>query len=157
MKTSIAILCLSCLLGPAFVQISLAQGKEVAVVVNPKNAANNVSRSELRKIFAGEKRSWPGGLSIKLVVRAPGTYERVVLLRLLGMSESEYKQYWIAQVFHGDAQAEPVALFSNGMQKEAIVVFPGAIALVTLEDVRPGMKVLRVDGHLPGEPGYPVY
>jgi hypothetical protein len=79
------------------------------------------------------------------------------LLRLLGMSESEYKQYWIAQVFRGDSQAEPVALFSNGMQKEAISAFPGAIALVTIGDVKPGMKVLKVDGHLPGEPDYPVH
>jgi hypothetical protein len=42
------------------------------------------------------------------------------------------------------------------MQKEAIMVFPGAIALVDLIDVKPGMKVLKVDGHSPGEPGYPV-
>ena len=73
------------------------------------------------------------------------------------MNESEYKQYWIAQVFHGEAQAEPVTVFSNGMQKEAIGAFPGAIALVDLADVKPGMKVLKVDGHLPGEPGYPVH
>ena len=24
------------------------------------------------------------------------------------------------------------------------------------KEVRPGLKVLRVDGHLPGEPGYPL-
>jgi hypothetical protein len=79
----------------------------------------------------------------------------MVLLRLLGMSESEYKQHWTAQVFRGEAQSEPVALFSNGMQKEAITVYPGAVALVKNQDVRAGMKVLRVDGHLPGEQGYP--
>ncbi len=152
-----AILLLSCLLEPVLVQISLARNQDVAVVINPSNQVSNVTRSELRKIFAGEKRTWPGGLSIKLVVRVPGSYERVVLLRLLGISEGEYKQYWIAQVFRGDAQAEPVALFSNGMQKEAIGAFPGAIALVDLRDVKPGMKVLKVDGHLPGEPGYPVH
>lgn len=127
------------------------------MVVNPKNPVNDITKSELRKIFAGEKRTWARGVSIKLVVRAPGSLERVVLLRLLGMSESEYKQYWIAQVFHGEAQAEPVALFSNGMQKEAIAAFPGAIALVTLGDVKPGMKVIKVDGHSPGEPGYSLH
>jgi ABC-type phosphate transport system substrate-binding protein len=156
MKTSMAILLLSGLLGSVLVPTSLAQNQEVAVVVNPKNPITSVTKSDLRKIFAGEKRTWPGGLSIKPVVRVPGSYERVVLLRLLGMSESEYKQYWIAQVFHGEAQAEPVALFSNGMQKEAITAFPGAIALIAPEDVRSGMKVLKVDGHLPGEPGYSV-
>lgn len=52
------------------------------------------------------------------VIRAcSGAYERVVLLKLLGMSESEYKRYWIAQVFRGEAQGEPVPLFSNGMQR----------------------------------------
>jgi phosphate transport system substrate-binding protein len=154
MKKSMAILLLTSLLGPALVQISLAQNQDVAVVVNPKNPVNDITRAELRKIFAGEKRTWARGVSIKLVVRVPGSLERVVLLRLLGMSENEYKQYWIAQVFHGEAQAEPVALFSNGMQKEAVAAFPGAIALVTLGDVKPGMKVLKVDGHVPGEPGY---
>ncbi|HWY20104.1 MAG TPA: substrate-binding domain-containing protein [Candidatus Acidoferrum sp.] len=157
MKKSMTLLVLISLLGPALAQISPAENQEVAVIVNPKNPVNTVTKSELRKIFAGEKRTWPGGVSVKLIVRVPGSYERVVLLRLLGMSESEYKQHWIAQVFHGEAQAEPVALFSNGMQKEAIGAFPGAIALVTLGDVKPAMKVLKVDGHLPGEPGYPVY
>jgi phosphate transport system substrate-binding protein len=157
MKRSTAIPLLIFLLVPTLAQISLAQDQDVAVVVNPKNPVNDISKSELRKIFAGEKRTWARGVSIKLVVRVPGSYERAVLLRLLGMSESEYKQYWVAQVFHGEAQAEPVALFSNGMQKEAIAAFPGAIALVTLGDVKPGMKVLKVDGHAPGEPGYSVY
>jgi len=162
MMRSTAILLLTSLLGPALAQISYAQNspaqdQDVAVVVNPKNPVIDITKSELRKIFAGEKRTWPRGVSIKLIVRVPGSYERVVLLRLLGMSESEYKQYWIAEVFHGDAQAEPVALFSNGMQKEAIGAFPGAIALVTPGDVKPGMKVLKVDGHSPGEPGYPVH
>ncbi len=72
------------------------------------------------------------------------------------MSESAYKQYWTAQVFRGEAQTEPLALFSNGMQKEALTVYPGAVALVIVQDVKSGMKVVRVDGHLPGETGYPL-
>src|SRR5437899_11589183 len=67
---------------------ALAQTGDVAVVVNPENPASNLI-PELRKLFAGEKRSWAGGLSVKLIVRAPGTHEREVLLKLLGVSESE--------------------------------------------------------------------
>jgi ABC-type phosphate transport system substrate-binding protein len=156
MRKSMTILLLSWLIGPALVPISPAQNQDVAVVVNARNPVGYVTRAELRRIFSGEKRAWRG-LSIKIIVRAPGSIERLVLLRLLSMDESEYKRYWIAQVFRGEAQAEPVALFSNGMQKEAIAAFPGAIALVTLGDVKPGMKVLKVDGHLPGEPGYSLH
>ena len=144
-------------IGLAVLGLSSASGQTgaVAVVVNEKNPVNNLSTPELRKLFAGEKHSWSGGLPVKLFVRAPGAYERVVLLKLLGMSEREYKQYWTAQVFRGEAQAEPVALFSNGMQKEAVTIYPGAVALVNFQDVKPGMKVVRVDGHMPGEAGYP--
>jgi phosphate transport system substrate-binding protein len=141
--------------GYAGVPAAVAQTADIAVVVSPKNPVNNLSLQEVRKIFAGEKRSWAGGLPVKLFVRAPGARERTVLLKLLGMSESEYKRYWTAAVFRGDTQSEPVALFSNGMQKEAIGVYPGAVALVNAQDVKVGMKVVKVAGHMPGETGYP--
>jgi hypothetical protein len=145
------------LTGWAGLPAAAAQNGAVAVVVSEKNAVHNLSVAELRKLFAGEKRVWPGGLSVKLIARAPGAYERVVLLKLLGMSENEYKEYWAAQVFRGEAQAEPVTLFSNGMQKEAVTLYPGALALVNSQDVKPGMKVVKVDGLLPGERGYPLH
>src|ERR1700684_1336476 len=110
MKTSLSIVLLSGLLAGMLIQTSLAQNQNVAVVVNPKNPVSNLSGSELRKIFAGEKRTWTGGLTIKIITRVPGSYEHVVLLRVLRMNEIEYKHYWIAQVFHGEAQAEPAAL-----------------------------------------------
>jgi hypothetical protein len=138
-------------------QPATAQGDDVAVVVNSGNPIINVSLGELRKMFSGAKRSWPGGQTIKLVTRGPGCPERLLLLALLAMSESEYKQYWTAQVFRGDADAEPLTVPSVGMQKEALRLFPGAISLVSVRDVKPGMKVLKVDGLLPGAPGYPLH
>jgi hypothetical protein len=42
------------------------------------------------------------------------------------------------------------------MQKEALQAYPGGIALVDATDIKPGMKVLKVDGKLPGEEGYPL-
>lgn len=142
---------LASLAGPSS---AVAQTSPVAIVVNEKNPINNLSITELRKLFAGEKHSWTGGTPVKIFVRAPGAYERLVMLKLLDMSEMEYKTYWTAQVFRGEAQAEPIALFSNGMQKEAVATYPGAVALVTLRDVKPGMKVVKLDGHMPGDAGY---
>ena len=135
---------------------AVAQVGAVAVVVNSKNPVRDLSSHELHRLFAGERHSWAGGLPVRLFVRAPGAYERVVLLKLLGMSESEYKTYWATQVIRGGAQSEPVALFSNGMQREALAVYPGAIALVNVQDVKASMKVVSVDGHLPGDVAYPL-
>jgi hypothetical protein len=41
--------------------------------------------------------------------------------------------------------------------KEALAAYPGALALVNLQDVKPGMKVVKVDGHMPREAGYPLH
>ena len=153
---SISVLLLTALASLALIPRAAAQGEDVAAVVNQSNLTSNVTRVDLRKIFAGEKRTWERGIRIKLIVRLPGCRERLVLLKLLGMSESEYKQYWAAQVFRGEADSEPFAAPSVGMQKEAMKVFPGAISLVDAPDVKPGMKILKVDGLLPGAPGYPL-
>ena len=138
---------------------AMTQSTDIAVIVNPGNPVGNLSTAELRKIFAGEKRSWPGGNPIKLVVRSPGCHERMSLLRLLGMSESDYKQYWKAQIFRGEADAEPMTLPSFGMVKEAVTALSGAIGLVEAQSIRPEMymKVIKVDGHLPGDAGYPLH
>lgn len=145
---------LICLTSLVCVRVAAAQAEDVAVVVNDHNPVAKMSRAELRKIFAGEERSWPAGIPIKVFVRAPGTLERGALLKLLGMTEGEYKQYWTLQVFRGEVQAEPSILPSNGMQREALVAYPGGVALVNLQDVKAGMKVLRVEGRMPGEAGY---
>src|SRR6202167_2137924 len=113
-KTSLIPL-LMCLASLVCARVAAAQAEDVAVVVNDHNPVSKMSRAELRKIFAGEERYWSAGLPVKLFVRAPGTHERVALLKLLGMSESEYKQYWTVQVFRGEAQSEPFTLPSNGM------------------------------------------
>ncbi len=135
----------------------LARGQaDIAVVVNQKNPTVGLSSSELRKILAGERRSWSTGLPIKLFVRAPGARERAAVLKLLGMSESEYKQYWTSQVFRGEAHSEPVALFSNSLQSQAVLIYPGAIALVSASDVKPPLRVLPLDGRMPGDPKYPL-
>jgi ABC-type phosphate transport system substrate-binding protein len=156
-RKSIAAWVLAAMTVLAWIPQCAAQAGDVAVVVNANSRLTNLSLVDLRKIFAGEKRTWPGGVPIKLIIRAPGSHERVVLLKLLGMSESEYKQYWSAQMFRGEAEAEPFTAPSFGMMLEATKVFPGSITLVDAHDVKPGMKVIKVDEHMPGEPGYALH
>ena len=128
---------------------------DIAVVVNPLNPVDSISSIDLRKIFAGEKQSWSPSLAVFVMVRAPQARERDVLLnQVLKMNEPEYKQYWVKKIQSGEIQREPLALLSNGMQLEAVRAEKGGIALINMADVREGVKVLKVDGHLPGAEGY---
>lgn len=150
--------CISAILLAAATTTSGASDEgEVAVIVNPDNPVDSITSVELRKIFAGEKRSWTSSLPVFLLVRAPQSHEREVLLtRILKMTESEYKQYWVKKVYSGEVQREPLTLLSNGMQLEAVRAEKGGIALVDLQDVRQGVKVVKIDGRLPGTDGYPL-
>ncbi len=136
---------------------SPAQAQRIAVVVSGRNSLTNLQFADLRKIFMGDRKSWPDGSVIKLMTRSAGTPERAALLKLAGMSETEYKQYWTAKIYRGEAEAEPVVLPSNGMQKEALGVYPGGIALMTATDIKPGIKAVKISGKMPEEDGYPLH
>ncbi len=138
-------------------QAASGQDADIAVVVNPANGTSSLTVGELRKIFAGEKRSWTGGTPIKLLARAVGTRERTAMLDLMSMKEDDYNRYWTTMMYRGEAQSQPPALPSIGMVKEAMKAYPGAIALVDSRDVKAEMKVIKVDGHLPGEAGYRLH
>jgi ABC-type phosphate transport system substrate-binding protein len=140
--------------GQSFAQSS----QDVAVIVNLKNNVDNLSMSELAKIFRGERQYWRTDLPVLLLLRAPGSYEREVALRsIFRMTESQYKQYWISRIMRAEATSPPAELYSSGMTKEGVSSIPGSIACINASDVKPGVKVVRINGRLPGESGYPLH
>ena len=130
---------------------------DVAVVVHPDTPITNLSMSEVRKVFLGDRQYWSTNISVVLLIRAPVARERDVVLKIIyQMSESQFKQYWIAKIFRAESATAPKVVYSNDMANQLVTAIPGAIAFIDSKDVKPGAKVLRVDGRLPGEAGYPL-
>ncbi len=131
---------------------------DMAVIVNSGNPVNDLRSSKLRGVFQGEQEHWNSKLPVYPLVHAPGSEERDAELRLLfQMKESEYKKFWIEKTFRGEMVSTPTAVFSDGFAVEAVKAMPGAIACVKMSAVRPGVKVLRIDGSLPGNSDYPLH
>lgn len=141
-------------------QVSLAQtsrGADVAVVVNTDTPVTDLSLAEVRKVFLGDRQYWNAKLPVVLLIRAPVARERDVVLRVIyQMSEAQFKQYWVAKIFRAEVTSPPKIVYSNDMQYELVSAIPGAIAFVDARNVRPGVKVVRVDGMLPGDKNYPL-
>src|SRR5260370_1393955 len=134
-----------------------SRGADVAVVVNADTPIADLSLSEVRKVLLGERQYWNSKLPVVLLIRAPAARERDVVLRVIyQMSEAQFKQYWVAKIFRAEAAAPPRIVYSNDMQFELLTALPGAIAFVDSRNMRPGVKVLRVDGHVPGDKDYPL-
>jgi ABC-type phosphate transport system substrate-binding protein len=134
-----------------------AKTSDMAVIVNPSTPVSDLSMAEVRKVFLGDRQYWTKDVPVVLLIRAPQSRERNVILKTLyGMTESEFKKYWIAKIFRAEATAAPKIVYSNDMAEELISVIPGAIAFIPQADVKDGFKVVKINGRLPGEPGYPL-
>jgi ABC-type phosphate transport system substrate-binding protein len=134
-----------------------SRGSDLAVVVNSDTPVTDLSLAEVRRVFLGQRQYWSPKLPVVLLIRAPVARERDVVLRVIyQMSEEEYTQYWVAKIFRAEVTSPPKIVYSNDMQYELVTAIPGAIAFVDARNVRPGVKVVRIDGKLPGEKGYPL-
>lgn len=130
---------------------------DIAVVVNADTPVADLSLAEVRKVFLGERQYWNAKLPVVLLIRAPVARERDVVLRVIyQMTEAQFKQYWVAKIFRAEVTAPPKIVYSNDLQYELVSAIPGAIAFVESRNVRPGVKVLRVDGLHPGDKDYPL-
>src|SRR5690242_7921705 len=148
---------LLCIALPHSTSAQTMRGADIAVVVNPDTPVNDLSLADVRKVLLGERQYWNSKLPVVLLIRAPAARERDVVLRVIyQMSEAQFKQYWVAKIFRAEAAAPPRIVYSNDMQFELLTALPGAIAFVDSRNMKPGVKVLRVDGHLPGEKDYPL-
>jgi ABC-type phosphate transport system substrate-binding protein len=129
---------------------------EVAVVAHPGMPINSLTLAEVRQVFLGERQYWNAKLPVVLLIPAPVARERDVVMSLIyQMTESQFKQYWIAKIFRAEIASAPKIVYSNDVESDLVRALPGAIAFMDARTAsRLGLKIVRVDGRLPGEQGY---
>lgn len=129
----------------------------VAIVVHPGARVHDVTFDELRRIFMAQQQFWSDNSRITLLVRAPVAAERkVVLTRIYRMTEDQFRQFWIGKMFQAHVASGPKIVYSSEMARELVSAIPGAITFLPLSAVTPELKVLRIDGKLPTDSGYPL-
>jgi len=128
---------------------------DIAVVVNASNPVNDLSFSELRNMLMGDRRFWKGNVRLKLILREPGTRDRdTVLGLLLNLDNRAFAAHWRAKIFRGEASEEPLSVASVSQVERYLLENPGGITFMTAKITAPQLKVLRLEGKLPGDHGY---
>lgn len=134
-----------------------AESSAIAIVVHRSAPVDDLSMQQLRSIFLADQQFWDDRTRITLLVRAPKSDERdFVLNRIYQMSESQYRQYWIAKMFRAEIPRGPKIVFSTDMTLDLVVAIPGSISFMRASEVNDSVKVVRIDGKLPNEDGYPL-
>lgn len=137
-------------------QTSTAAARDMlAIIVNPSNPVENLSFAELRQYFLGERTHWPNGRRVRLVMRDASRPEREAVLRTVyEMREQDFHAHFLRARFTGELPEEPRLLDTTPRVLSFVFLQPGAVAYVRAAEVSPAVKVLRVDGLLPGDAGY---
>ena len=128
-----------------------------AIIVNEQNPVSNLTLPEVQAYFRDERHHWAPGRPATVVLPAQGSEERASALRALyEMSELAYARYWTARIYRAQSASAPIQVESASMVARVVATLPGGLGVARLPQVPKGVKVLRIDGVLPGEPGYPL-
>src|SRR3954469_6697473 len=129
----------------------------LAIVVHRSNPIEDLSLSELRRIFMLDTQTWPHGRKITVVLRDKGQPERTDAIRLIcGLSERDYEKHILFRTFQGSVNIGPRAIQSAPAMLRFVFSAPGAIGYVNAGEVDGTVKLLRIDGLLPDDPAYPL-
>jgi len=132
-----------------------------AVVVHQSNPRVDLRLAEVRAYFGGSTTRWPNGSNVVAVERSSGSPAfRCLLERVLNMTASEYKRNLTRIEYSGGGRVNVKTLNTEGAACKFVFNVPGAIALIETASLSlaecNGVQIVRVNGKLPGEEGYPL-
>lgn len=129
---------------------------EVAIIVHRSNPVETLTLAELRRIFMFETQSWNHGRKITVMVRENGPARSSALALICGLSEEQYDRHILFQTFRGTINQGPRGILSVSRMMRFVFNAPGAIGYIPADAADGSIKVLRIDGKLPGSADYPL-
>lgn len=133
-----------------------ALAEPVAVIVNHDNPRPSLGTEELKSIYLGRRTEWSDGGTVTPIDQAPSAPGRAAFVSaVIGMSPARFAEHWVDQQVRGAGGAPKVAASAAAAVKLVSKV-RGAVAFVPLSQVTPAVKVIALDGKLPGQRGYPI-
>jgi len=128
----------------------------LAVVVAKGSSVQDLSLTELKRIFVNEGDSDPSGQRYIPFNHPPHTVDRVGFDRVvLGMSPDDVSQFWIERKIRG-LPGPPRSVDSLSLLLRLIARLPGGIGYARPAQLTADVRAIRVNGKLPNDAGYPL-
>ena len=137
-------------------QPGLAYTGDIAIIVYKDNPTTDLSFKDLVKIFEQEEQYWKDNRKIYLIMQPSGRPEKETVLKKIynKSNDEELKKFWLGKMFRGEITSFPKTLSSNEAVKRFVSQLPDSIGFIDSSFADESVKVLRIDGKLPGEKGY---
>ncbi|MFQ5901268.1 MAG: hypothetical protein ACE5IH_06905 [Thermodesulfobacteriota bacterium] len=136
------------------INVATSFAEAIAVIVNKSNSVNELTFNDLKRIFRMDRLYWNGD-KIYLLLREDGSREKKVLLnKVYRMTSKGLKKFWMSKMFKGEIDSYPKLVISSATMKVYISNAHNGIGIIIASEVDDTVKVLKIDGKLPEEPGY---
>ncbi|HEY7510760.1 MAG TPA: hypothetical protein VIG50_10935 [Vicinamibacteria bacterium] len=143
------------MLAAAMLSPAVAWPVDVALVVHPSNQTRDLRWEDVLAMFRAERQHWKGGRKIYLILPEAGTPEReIVLRRVYRMTDVQLKQFWLGKLYRGEIAAYPRVVASSAAARRLVSHASNALAFIDAAAIDATVKVVRIDGRRPGDPGY---
>ena len=144
-----------------FVVVVMADAyADVAVIVNKSNPATDIPYNDLRHILETKKQRWDNGEKIILVFKPITSNETLLLInKIYKIRYEDFCQYWMLKSYNNEISEYPKMPESLSGVMGLVSKIPGAVGFIGIDEVSQcseKIKVIRVNGKMPGEDGYPL-
>ncbi len=124
--------------------VSIGAAEEIPVlIVHPDIAVDALTRTEVKKIFLGNKSRWPDNQRIQFVTLKNGAAHDAFVREYVEKTPSQFTIYWKKMVFTGRGRIPPTLA-----GPEAVVDFvartPGAVGYVPESTADETVKIVGV-------------
>lgn len=128
---------------------------QIMVIAHPSVTETNVSLDALRRLFLGSTQTWRG-TTIPVRLSECAVHRKAFYRTVLGMAESQFDRHWVGLQFQGGDVSPPQRFPTPREVARFVAETPGAIGFVDPASLSSAVKVLRVEGLLPNQRGYPI-
>ena len=126
----------------------------LAIVVAKSSPIQQLTQFELKKLYLGSIITDAAGERIIPFNQTPNAPDRVLFEdRVLGMTPEEVARYWIERKIRGQGGA-PKAVSPADLLQKVVSRLEHSVAYVRADQVLPDVRVIAIDGHLPGDGAY---
>lgn len=135
-----------------------AAERSFVVVVSPDVPVSGLTVEEVRRIFLLQRNFWKPGEPATILLPEGGSSTRSFLMQKICRTDDQgLKRLILEKLYRAEIDLAPKVVRSAKETVSFVASSRGVIGLVPMEDSGGGVvKVLRIDGKLPGEEGYPL-
>jgi len=127
-----------------FMSVSSAAFADIAIIGNPQDSIGQLNTGNVRKIFLGDRKSFPNGIHATPINHVVGSPDRKEFFSLvMSMGESSYSRHWKRKISTGIGSS-PEEVSSREAILRSVANTPGSIGYIDASKVDDRVKVLLI-------------